>query len=115
MTLDEYVLEMVPLKIKHFEDIHALSSNCPQSVMLKYEDMILNFDFFIEQLRKYLDIEDAIVDGIYQKSRPRKVEDMKSHRRSGQVQGFRTKLKDTTIEAINIKLADTMPLFGYEI
>jgi hypothetical protein len=76
--------------------------------------MINNFDVFSDQLCRYFAVEDAVLQAIYQRSRPKQTEDISSHRRSGRVQSFRTKLEDTTIKAVNTKLADTLTLFGYE-
>ena len=113
-TVDEYVLGSVRRQIELFRVVHDLSSACAHSAILKYEDMIENFDFFVQQFRKYVGVEDTVIQGMYQRSRPRRIEDTSSHRRSGQVQGFRAKLKETTIRSINIELADTLALFGYE-
>ncbi len=114
-TLDEYVLESVEKQIDLFKILYDLSSTCERSVILRYEDMINNFDGFVEQFIRYIPLEDAVIQGIYQRSRPKKIEDTTSHRRSGQVQGFRDKLEENTIEAINKKLAGTLALFGYKV
>lgn len=114
MTLDEYVLDSVDKQINHFRILYDLSSTCERSVVLRYEDMINDFDGFSEQLRRYVSFDAATIQEIYQRSRPRKTEDATSHRRSGQVGGFREKLEESTIKAVNKKLADTLALFGYK-
>nr|VFJ62240.1 MAG: hypothetical protein BECKDK2373C_GA0170839_10958 [Candidatus Kentron sp. DK] len=113
-TLDEYVLQAAENQIKFFGILYDLSNACERSVILKYEDMVDDFDTFTEQLRRYVFIKDSVIHGIYERSRPRKIEDLTSHRRSGQVQGFRHKLEEGTIDALSRKLADTLSLFGYK-
>jgi hypothetical protein len=112
-TLDEYVLQSAETQIRFFSILYDLSNACELSVILRYEDMIDNFDIFAEQLLRYVRLGDDVIQSIYEKSRPKKTEDTTSHRRSGQVQGFRHKLDEGTIDALNRKLADTLSLFGY--
>ena len=114
MTLDEYVLESVDRQIALFRKLYDLANACDRSTILRYEDMISNFGVFSDQLCRYVAVEDDVLQAVYQRSRPKQTEDVSSHRRSGQVQGFRTKLGEATIRAVNAKLADTLILFGYE-
>ena len=113
-TLDEYVLDSASDQSKNFKVIYDLSSMCERSVIIKYEDMINNFDFFIAQLRKYIVIDETCVQEIYKRSRPKQSEDKSSHRRSGQVGAFRNKLKKETIRSINGILRYSLVQFGYE-
>ncbi|MGA1408307.1 MAG: hypothetical protein ACO37W_01040 [Prochlorotrichaceae cyanobacterium] len=113
MTLDEYVLDSVDEQIDYFRILYDLSRTCERSSVLRYEDMINDFDRFSEQLSKYVSLDAATIQELYQRSRPQKTEDTKSHRRSGQVGGFREKLEESTIKAVNKKLADTLSLFEY--
>ena len=112
--LDEYVVSFAYQQIKNFEIIKKLSNSCNRSLILKYEDMINNFDCFIAQLCEYVSIEKNVVQEIYQRSRPKLNEDILSHKRSGKVGGFRDKLKKDTIKSINSKLEETLSMFGYE-
>ena len=113
-TLDEFALDKVDRQVDLFKKMHNLSSICKYGAVLRYEDMVDNFDFFAKQLCRYITISDKVVKEIYMRSRPRSSEDASSHCRSGQVQGFRNKLKESTIEAINLKLRNTLTLFGYK-
>jgi SHS2 domain-containing protein len=114
LTLDEYVLEAATAQIDYFRMVNELSTNCERSVVLRYEDMIDDFDRFAEQLCKYVDLRPSTIQEIRRRSRPKGVEDMKSHRRSGKAGGFRTKLKEGTVSALNDKLKDTLDLYGYK-
>ena len=113
-SLDEYVLESATKQAKHFESLYEISNVCERSIILKYEEMINDFEHFIEKLRKFIALEDNVVREIYQRSRPRENEDTSSHRRSGQVGNFRNKLKEGTVKDLNKSLAETLALFGYE-
>jgi len=113
MTLDEYVLESADKQVELFKTLYWLSKTCRRGVVLRYEDMINDFDGFAEELSQYIALEDATIEGIYQKTRPREKEDVTSHRRSGKVEGFREKLEKSTILAVNNKLADILTLFDY--
>jgi hypothetical protein len=114
-TLDEYVLQAAESQNNFFNTLYNLSNACKRSVILRYEDMIEDFDTFAEQLLKYVFLRDSVIQEIYKQSRPNKIEDNTSHRRSGQVQGFRHKLEERTIEVLNEKLAATLTLFGYKV
>ena len=112
-TLDEYVLRSAETQIRFFSILYDLSNVCKRSVILRYEDMIDDFDMFAEQLLRYVRLGGDVIQRIYEKSRPKKTEDTTSHRRSGRVEGFRHKLDEDTINILNKKLADTLSLFGY--
>lgn len=113
-SLDEYVLKSATTQADKFKTLHELVTACERSSILKYEEMIDHFDSFLEKLRGYISIEDKVAREIYRRSRPKTDEDLSAHRRSGQVSGFRNKLKKETINDLNNKLADTLTLFGYE-
>jgi hypothetical protein len=113
-SLDEYVLASANAVSKNFETLGELNSVCERSAILKYEDMISNFECFIAQLFKYIVIDRSVVREIYERSRPKQKEDTSSNRRSGKVSGFRSKLKEETIEALNREIEDTLVRFHYE-
>jgi hypothetical protein len=111
--IDEYVLEYSPTILRHFESVDRLSKECNRSVILRYEDMILNWDRFVEDLTKYVDIREAVLQQIYKKTRPIEREDKSSHRRSGKFGQFRDKLKTETITSINTTLESILERFQY--
>lgn len=113
--LDEYVLSEADTQVNYFKKMYELSETCTHGTILRYEDMIHNFDEFADKLCQYVSIEDAALEGLYQRSRPKQSEDTSSHRRSGQVGGFRDKLQEGTIQAVNKKMAGILTLFGYEV
>lgn len=114
MTLDEYVIDSAPKVIKSFDRVYELSQACSRCVVLKYEDLVDQYDLFIKEFRKYASISDDVERRIYEQSRPVRKEDTTSHRRSGQVKGFQGKLQEQTIRTINDCLGDVLTRFGYD-
>ena len=113
MSVDEYALESAPGTASHFESIDRLSRACPRSVVLRYEDMIDDWDRFVRDLTRYVEIRKRVQARIYQESRPREMEDEASHRRSGQPGGFRRKLRGDTVASLNHTFAAVLERFGY--
>ncbi len=113
-SLDEFVLRSASKVRENFETLSELDSVCERSIVLKYEDMIDNFEYFIAQLSKYIIISQCVVRTIFERSRPKEKEDISSHRRSGQPGGFRSKLKRETIDSVNAELEDVLVRFQYE-
>ncbi|MDM4014148.1 hypothetical protein [Roseiconus lacunae] len=112
-SLDEYAIKQASVQRAHFDRLFELLQICERGVLLKYEDMIGNFDRFASQLRTRLSVEDEVMEAIYQRTRPLKTEDPASHRRSGEVNGFRSKLRASTIELVNDQLGENLNRFGY--
>lgn len=112
-TIDEYVLSMVDEQIDNFNDLLAVKDHCPKSVILRYEDMINDFETFKSQLCTYLSIDDEVMDKIYKKSRPKEKESIDKHKRSGKVHGYKDKLKQETIEIIDTKTNLILSRLGY--
>jgi len=50
LSLDEYVIKNMDNSLKNFETIDRLSTSCEHCIILKYEDMIENFDHFSSQI-----------------------------------------------------------------
>ena len=86
---------------------------CERSVIIKYEDMIHDFALFTGQLGRHIVLDKHVIQEIYLRSRPKQEEDKQSHRRSGKTEGFRSKLKQETIESLNHRLEQALAKFGY--
>jgi hypothetical protein len=112
-TIDEYALERAVSIRDNFETVDRLSHACERSVVLRYEDMIDNWELFASDLTKYITIKPAVLRQIYDKSRPREKEVLSSHRRSGQVGDFRRKLKPETIRSLDATFAAVLERFRY--
>ncbi len=113
MAIDEYVLSQSQMIEQCYRLIHFLTQNCQQCTLLKYEDMIHDFESFYTQLDSSLDLPDATKDDIYQRSRPRGVEDISDHKRSGKTGGYLEKLQPHTIECLNNIYSQVLTDFDY--
>jgi hypothetical protein len=113
-SLDEYVLGYADGMSKNFTTLYELFCVCERSVILKYEDLINNYEYLIDHLVKYIVMEKDIVQEIYKRSRPKQQEDLGSHRRSGQVGCFRDKLSEKNLLSLNSKLEAVLQVFEYE-
>jgi hypothetical protein len=112
-TIDEYVLESAPIVHSHFVMLENISNACGQSVIIKYEDMIDNWEYFISGFTKFINIKQTILAEIYKQSRPLENEDNKSHRRSGKPNAFKDKLKIETVNSLNVTFKDTLEKYNY--
>lgn len=113
-TVDEYVLDAADTIVQDFDIVDSLSSACKRSTVLKYETMVDDYENFIEQFTKYIDINRKAVQHMFERSRPKRRVDTSSHRRSGKPENFRTALRKDTISALNEKLANTLERFQYQ-
>ena len=100
-TIDEYALETACNILQHFETVDRLTKVCNRSIVLKYEDIIYNWDLFVKDLTKYITIKEPILAQLFEASRPREKENILHHRRSGRPFGFRSKFKDETLISLN--------------
>jgi len=113
-TIDEFALDNVKILLNAYETLDKLKQSCKGCVVLKYEDMILNWDIFKKGLLKYLSIKDQVLEEIYSRTRPRKNEDINLHKRSGAVNQYKNKLKKQTIKKLNIIFKDILETYGYQ-
>ncbi|HMO92489.1 MAG TPA: sulfotransferase domain-containing protein [Pirellulaceae bacterium] len=112
-TLDEYVIAGAGQVAGYFSQLQELSRACTRGTLLRYEDLVEDFDKFIECFTSVVTLDQAVIDQIYQQSRPNQVEDTTSHRRSGQAANYQDKLKESTVAILNQQLAGVLASFGY--
>jgi hypothetical protein len=115
LSIDEYVLNNISKQIGDFNKVTSIVEKCPNHVVLKYEDMINNYDLFIDDFQKILDINEDIIKTLYDKTRPKDKIDNTSHRRSGAPRRFLKDLKPETIEKLNSALKPVLDKYGYEV
>ncbi len=114
ITLDEYVLGRVSTLIESFERLDFAQAHCRERIVLRYEDLVEDFDLFTERLCRFLPLRGRTIDLMYRESRPKQSEDVQSHKRSGLPSGFRKKLLPETIEALNQQLTTILDRYRYE-
>jgi len=115
MELDEYALKEAPNLKWKFEQIDRLRQQLPNHLVLRYEEMIHDFDPFFKTLSTFTGINQNLYDDMLHQTRPNKDEDTSSHKRSGKTQAFKEKLKPETVEELNQILASTLKKFNYTI
>lgn len=116
-TIDEYVEETAPHLKEKFDRIASMMKDIPRQdcILLKYEDMINNFDSFYPALNNFIELNPGIKEKIFEQTRPRQVEHKAEHKRKGATGDYKLKLKKETISKINKILESTLRDFGYEI
>jgi len=113
-TIDAFVLEAANATLNHFNTLDRLAHACSRGIILKYEDMIDNWEEFAAGLTKHLDISRKVLRQIYQRSRPRQSEEQASHHRCGKPGGFMDKLPRATIDVLNGTFSPVLTRFDYE-
>ena len=111
--IDEYVLSNAVFFQRSFRMISELCDASQFGLVVKYEEMILDFDQFVASVNQFFDLTPAVIRHTHNVSRPKQNE-VDAHRRSGQPGEFRRKLKPETVESLNLILADVLQEFGYE-
>jgi hypothetical protein len=114
LTIDEYALNHATRMIEAFERLDFAQKHCQDRIVLRYEDLVEDFDAFIEQLCSFIPLRQATIDLVYRESRPKQVEEINSHKRSGLPSGFRKKLLPETIESLNNQFEPILKRFAYE-
>jgi hypothetical protein len=114
-SIDQYCIEEASKTLDGFKTAWRLNQSSSRSVILKYEDMIVNWDVFSEALTKYIDLKSKVLAQIYKRTRPVEKEDLTSHRRDGRPGSFRHKLQKDTIEYLNEVFMDVLKEHQYSI
>lgn len=115
LAIDDYVLKNLNKQIDDFNLVVKMSSKCNMNVILKYEDMVDDFDSFISDFNKIVYLNDDIVKTLYTETRPKEKVDIHSHKRSGESRRFVKELKPETIKELNKGLNSILNQFGYKI
>lgn len=114
MTVDQYVIENSEYQNAYFLQVERILNLREDSILVRYSDLVDNFDHFWAGLEKAIEFSPDAKDWFFQETRPRAVEITSSHKRSGKVGGFRTHLKPDTIKQANVILKPTLERFAFE-
>jgi len=90
-----------------------LLENNKRALLLKYEDMVNDFESFMNLIQNVLPVNKNTVNKMYNLSRPNKKESIGKHKRSGMVGEYKSKLEAETIEELNHKLSKILLDFNY--
>jgi len=114
ITVDEYAIAKSGKLLEAFERLDVARRHCQKGIVLKYEDLVEDFDAFTESLCRFLPLRERTIELMYRESRPKQSEDVHSHKRSGLPSGFRSKLLPETIEVLNQRFAMILERYQYE-
>jgi hypothetical protein len=114
ITLDDYVLSRTSNLIEAFERLDVVHRHCQEGIVLRYEDLVEDFEAFTERLCRFLPLRERTIELMYRESRPKQSEDVHNHKRSGLPSGFRSKLLPETIEVLNQRFATILERYQYE-
>lgn len=111
--IDEFALWNARQVLKRFEIMARLIEECENYILLKYKDMIDDFNAFYDRLSEFLPFEQSVKEQLYTLTRPEEKEDITKHKRSGKVGGYKEKWKPETIREIDNRLEDILIRFDY--
>lgn len=112
-TLDEYCLAEAASCGENFALIHRMVGECQDGILLRYEELIHDFDAMAEKMLRFISLSEADLKEMKIRSRPQEKENLGAHQRSGLTEDYARKLKPETISQLNSILADTLEQFGY--
>lgn len=113
MTVDEYACQEAPAMRVYLERLLGVMASGQSVALLHYEDMILRQEAFARQIKAALPIADAVVQQMFERSKPRETENPAVHRRSGQVAQYRQAFSRQTQEFLAECFGDCLTRLGY--
>jgi len=114
MTVDEYARVTAPLLQEKFDFIESLIQTTPDKLLLKYEDLILDFEKFYRHLNDYLPLNEDVKEILHKHTRPPKKENPLNHKRKGNPGDYKNKLNPDTINYLDKIFKRTLNDFHYE-
>lgn len=114
MSLEKYVLDFAESQNRYFLKMQKLIDHCDDYILLRYEDMVDDFESFMRELNTMVKVRPRAIKKIYKASRPKISIDNSSHKRSGSSNRYKIDLNERTLEELTFKLAPTLKHFGYE-
>jgi len=113
LGIDRYALEKATRFLTGYERAVQLVSDRPNTNVLRYEDMVDDWNVFQEQLQSVFDLSPESIRDLEQESRPNAVEQPGSHKRSGATGDHRRKLAPETVAALTEQFKPFLEKFGY--
>jgi len=112
-SIDDYVLLNAKKTLCDFEVMERLVLHCRKSVIIRYEDMVMNWPLFEKGLTTFVNLRPEVLRRIYQQSRSKEEISPSSHRRSGKVGSFENELRSDTVVSLNAVLEPILHKFEY--
>lgn len=111
--IDKYTIKNTQHFLDGFNRAAQLIANHPTTLVLRYEDMVNNWNIFKDGLSKVFDICPKSLLNIERESRPNLIEQLGQHKRSGVTGGYRHKLSKDTIAILTKQFYPFLEKFGY--
>ena len=117
MSIDEFILQsdILDFYVKAFDTLTDVYDKAENKILLKYEDMIENWEKYINNLLTFVSFDQSFIDKFYIDTRPAKVEDKAKHKRSGKIGDYKRKLQQNTINQLNTKFETALNRYEYQI
>ncbi|MEM6910945.1 MAG: sulfotransferase domain-containing protein [Verrucomicrobiota bacterium] len=113
LSIDDYALGYSSRLQENFQLAAELIENANEALLLRYEDMIEDWETFAERLSEFVPVKTGALEELRERSRPKTVEEVGGHQRSGKTQQFREHLSRVTLTQLNQTFAETLVRFGY--
>jgi hypothetical protein len=114
-TLDDFALDSASEYLSYFETLDRLQRASKRNVIIRYEDMINNWEQFVAGLTTLLKIEQPVLDHMYTITRPMQTENKELHRRSGKTGQYEHKFSAATVASLNETFREVLERYQYEI
>ncbi|MBW2466818.1 MAG: sulfotransferase domain-containing protein [Deltaproteobacteria bacterium] len=118
MGIDNYVLKYADTFNRKYTEYHELLTR-PGSLFVKYEDLVLNFPFWLQEVAKGFAIENTkFINRLikkYQGEFTVTKENIHAHKRKIVPGDYKEKLASGTIERLNGIFLDNLKKYNYEI
>lgn len=114
--IDLFVLKKAEDFNRKYDDYRALLTK-PNAIFVKYEDLVLDFPYWLDAVAKGFGIEKRkCIDNIcnkYKREFDVKIENIHAHKRKIIPGDYKEKLKPETISKLNAIFADNLERYGY--
>lgn len=122
-SLDEHVLGIAPIFLERYLQYCDQLVGKPNVLLLKYEDMIYNFNAWLDSILKFTgwNVQADLVRRLREEARAASAtdsaqpEDVSKHRRQAQPGDHKRKLKPETIEQLNRQYEPVLRTLHYDL
>jgi hypothetical protein len=116
LTIDEYATgEGAEAFLYAFEKMFRFHSLFKNKLVLRYEDLVDRPKIFIKALNDFEQLKPAVIENLYNNSRPLNTVDIKSHKRSGRSGQYKYELHPQSINKLNNMFYDILKKLNYEL
>jgi hypothetical protein len=115
-SIDEFIIDdsIINFYLESFKLLGQVYDNAERKILLKYEDMIDNWDVYIQSILSIVPIKKEFINTFYKDTRPELVEQRSKHKRSGKTGDFRMKLNKHSIDYLNNKFKPIIEKYNYQ-